>query len=47
MESIILNLNVSKKVKLREYEVDKEDLAGRNVFLMVALGLCAAVAPAC
>ena len=28
-------------------QVDKEDFAGRNVFFPVALGLCAAVAPAC
>ena len=32
----------------REMGVDiKEDLAGRNVFLTVALGLCAAVVPEC
>ena len=31
----------------KEKGLDKEDLAGRGVFLMVALGLCAALAPAC
>ncbi len=31
---------------IREKGGDKEDLASRNIFLMVALGLCAAVAPA-
>ena len=30
----------------REKGVDKEDLADRNILLMVALGLCVAVAPA-
>jgi len=31
----------------KENAVDKEDLAGRNIFFVVALGLCAAIAPAC
>ena len=30
-----------------EKGIDEDDLAGRNVFLAVALGLCAAVAPTC
>ena len=30
-----------------KFENSKEDLAGCNVFIAVALGLCAAVAPAC
>ena len=33
------------KVELREKGADKEDLAGHNIFLVVALGLCAAGAP--
>ena len=32
---------------IREKGVEKEDLAGYNIFLVVALGLCAAVAPTC
>ena len=39
---LLLDYTVSK-----ENGVDKEDLAGCNVFFTVAIELCAAVAPAC
>jgi len=50
--NILFTLTAKKLLELdytvsKENGVDKEDLAGCNVFFTVAIGLCAAVAPAC